>query len=102
MNALLESYLRYELEFNSLRLRNLNADQLAMFITYEGVDKIDAVTDYWETFSFENGINPEDVADDTEAEEIDAQYKFFWDNAHEVYEHTKDGMELLGTVIDLR
>ena len=102
MNALLESYLRYELKLNSLRLKNLNADQLSMFITYENMDKVGAVIDYWETFCTENGINPKDVADDTEAEEIDAQYKFFWDNAHEVYDHTKDGVELLGTVIDLR
>lgn len=102
MNALLESYLEHELALNSLSIRNLNADKLAMFVTYEKMDKVGAVIDYWETFCIENEINPKDVADDTEAEEIDAQYKFFWDNAHEVYEHTKDGMELLGTVIDLR
>lgn len=102
MNALLESYLRYELALNSLSIRNLNADQLAMFITYEGVSKGDAIQDYWETFCQENGVCEDDVADEDEAEEIDAQYKFFWDNACEVYDHTEDGVELLGTVIDLR
>lgn len=99
---LLEAYLHDELKMNYKSIGNLTDDQLAMFITYDGMNKEETVTVYWEIFCIENGINPEDVADDTEAEEIDAQYKFFWDNAHEVYDHTKDGVELLGTVIDLR